>query len=70
MPGREHGPVLRDPLAGGGQQGPAAREREQPRLPPALPQAHVEPGRTADQAEQQHAPGVGVVGRAEVPTPK
>ena len=65
MPADEHRPVLRNALAGGGEQRPAAGEGEQAGLPPALAQAHVEPGRPADQAVQQHAPGLRVVGRAE-----
>jgi hypothetical protein len=62
--GREHGPVLRYPLACRGEQGPAAGERQQPRLPPALPESQVQSGGAAEQAVEQESPGTGVLGRA------
>ena len=57
--------MLRDPLAGRREQRPAAGEGQQPRLPPALAQPEVEACGAADQAVEQHAPRVGVVGRAD-----
>ncbi len=61
--GREHRPVRPEPLVGRGDEGPPPGEREQPGLPPALPEADVQSGRTARQPVQQHPQGIGVIGR-------
>ena len=45
------------PLAGRGEQRPAAGEGEQPGFPPPLPQPHVQARGAARQAVQQDAPG-------------